>query len=95
MALVGGIDDGEVGDLLVIVVAVDVELVVVDANPGIGVAADYGDLDGGEQDVGGGDVEGEDGGILDGEAGLFGLEDDPDDEDHDEDEEGDDEECGA
>lgn len=56
VALVDGVDDGVVGDLLVVVGAVDVELVVVDADLGVGVAGVDGDLDGGGDDVGGGDV---------------------------------------
>lgn len=78
VALVDGVDDGVVGDLLVVVGAVDVELVVVDADLGVGVAGVDGDLDGGGDDVGGGDVEGEDGGVLEDEAGLLRLENGPD-----------------
>lgn len=88
VALVDGGDDGVIGDLLVVVGGVDVHPVVVDADAGIGVAGVDGDLDGGGDDVGGGDVEVEDGGVLEGEAGLLGLEDGPHHEDDEEEHEG-------
>lgn len=95
VALVDGGDDGVVGDLLVVVGGEGVEFVVVDADLGVGVAGVDGDLDGGGDDVGGGDVEGEDGGVLEDEAGLLGLEDGPDQEDHEEEDEVEDEEARA
>lgn len=89
MALVGGGDDGGDGDLLVAVGGVDEEAIVVDADAVVGVAGVEGDLQHGGEGVGGGDVELGDGGILEGEAGLGGAEDEPD---HQDDEEDDDDE---
>ncbi|GER41841.1 hypothetical protein STAS_18573 [Striga asiatica] len=85
VALVDGRDGGGVGDLLAVVGGVGGEAVVVDADSGVGVVG------GGGDDVWGGDVEGEDGGVLEDESGLVGLEDGPDYED----EEDEDEESGA
>lgn len=87
VALVDGRDGGVVGDLLAAVGGVDVHVVVVDADARVGVARVDGDLDGGGDDVGGRDVEVEDGRILEGEAGLLGLEDGPDEEDDEEEDE--------
>ncbi|CAH9079906.1 unnamed protein product [Cuscuta europaea] len=87
VALVNGRDDGVVGDLLVMVGGVDVEVVVVDSDAAVGVVGGDGDLDGGGEDVGGGDVVVEDGGVLEDEVGLPGLENGPDEEDEEEDDE--------
>ena len=87
VALVDGRDDGVVGNLLAVVGGEGVEFVVVDADAGVGVAGEDGDLEGGGDDVGSGDVEGEDGGVLEEEPGLFGLEDGPHQEDDQEEEE--------
>ncbi|KAL1821213.1 hypothetical protein ACET3Z_016082 [Daucus carota] len=96
VALVGGEDGGEVSDLLAPVGGEDVELVVVDSDFAVGVSGVDGDLEVGGEEVGdGGDVEGVDGGVLEGEAGLFGLENGPDDEEGEEADEEDDEEDGA
>lgn len=59
MALINRRNNGVVGDLLVVVGGVGVELVVVNTDPGVGIAGVDGNLDGGGDDVRGGDVEGE------------------------------------
>ncbi|GER33770.1 eukaryotic translation initiation factor 3subunit A [Striga asiatica] len=74
VALVGRRDCREVGDLLATVGGVRVEGLVIDADFGVWVAGRHGDLDGGRDDVGGRDVELEDGGVLEGECGLRGPE---------------------
>lgn len=86
VALVGGRQQRWEGDLLAVVGSVDVDSVVVDSDPLVGVAGGEGDLDGGGEGAGGGEVEGEDGGVLEDEMGLGGLEDEPDEEDEEEDE---------
>lgn len=87
MALINTVDDSIVSHLLTMIRRVDVELVVVDADSGVGVVGVDGDLDGRGDDVGRGDVEVEDGRVLEDETGLSGLEDGPDDEDDEEDDE--------
>lgn len=77
VALVHRGDDGVVGDLLVVVGGVNVHSVVVDADFRVRVAGVHGDLDGGGDDVRGGDVEVEDGRVLEGKSGFFGLENGP------------------
>lgn len=95
VALVDGLDGGEVGDLLAVIDGVGVEIVVVDADFAIRVTGGNGDLKvGGEEDRGG-HVEGVDGGVLEGEPWFLGLEDGPCDEESKEDDEGEDEESGA
>lgn len=86
VALVGRRQQRGEGDLLAVVGGVDVDPVVVDPDPLVGVAGGEGDLEGGGEGVGGGEVEGEDGGVLEDETGLGGLEDEPDEEDEEEDE---------
>nr|GMC88790.1 hypothetical protein F511_29086 [Ipomoea batatas] len=63
VALIDGGDDGVIGDLLVAIGGEDVEVVVVNSDPGIRVPGGDGDLESGGEDVGGGDVEVEDGGF--------------------------------
>lgn len=81
------------GDLLVLVGGVDVEAVVVDADAVVRVSGGDGDLEGGGEEIRGGEVEGENPGVLQVELGFGGAEDEPDDEDREEDE--DDEEGDA
>nr|GMD86721.1 hypothetical protein F511_29086 [Ipomoea batatas] len=76
VALVYRRDNGVIGDLLVVVGGEGVELVVVDADAAVGVVGGDGDLDGGGEDVGGGDVEVVDGGFSGGfwfSGGLGGI----------------------
>lgn len=73
VALVDRRDGGEVSDLLVVVGGVDVHPVIVNADFRVGIAGEDGDLDGGGDDVGSGDVEAEDGGVLEDESGFLGL----------------------
>lgn len=87
VALVESGDDGAESDLLVPVDGVDVELVVVDSDPAIGVAGGDGEEEIGGEEAGDGGVEGVDGDVLEEESGLRGPEDGPDDEDREEDEE--------
>lgn len=92
VALVDGRDDGGVSDLLVVIGGVDFHSVVVDADLGVGVVGVDGDLQGCGDDVGGGDGEIEDSGVLEGEGGFLGLETGPDEEDGQQDDEGENEE---
>lgn len=95
VALVNRLDAGEVSNLLVVVRGEGVESIVVDADPVVRVMGGDGDLEvGGEEDRGG-DIEGVDGGVLEGESGFPGLEDGPCDKESKEDDEGQDEESGA
>nr|GMD92037.1 hypothetical protein DM860_003399 [Ipomoea batatas] len=71
VALVYRRDNGVIGDLLVVVGGEGVELVVVDADAAVGVVGGDGDLDGGGEDVGGGDVEVVD--VNQGALSSFGL----------------------
>ena len=65
-------------DLLVVVNGIDIEPVVVDADLVVWVARREGDLEAGGEEVGGGDVEGVNGGVLEDEFWLCGLEYGPD-----------------
>ncbi|KAA8518468.1 hypothetical protein F0562_015942 [Nyssa sinensis] len=95
VALVSRWYGGVVCDLLVAVASVDVEFVVVDADLVVRVPRVDGDLDVGGEIIGGGDVEGEDGGVLKDEAWFPGLEDGPDDEDEEEEDEVDNQKSSA
>ena len=75
--LEGRLDDGTESDLLVPVDGEDVEAVVVDSDVVVRVPGGDGDLNAGGEEVCGGDVEEEDGGILDNEFGLCGLKNGP------------------
>lgn len=77
MALIGGWDLRTECDLLVAVNGVDIEFVVVDADLVVWVARREGDLEAGGEEVGG-DVEGVNGGVLEDEFWLCGLEYGPD-----------------
>lgn len=78
VALVDRRNSGEVSDLLAPVGSVNVEFVVVNTNFVIRVSGRDRNLEvGGEEVWNGGDVEGVEGGVLDYEAGFFGLEDGP------------------
>lgn len=77
VALVGRLNDGTESDLLVPVNGVDVEAVVVDADLVVRVPGGDGDLDTGGDKVSGGDIEDEDGGVLDDEFGLCRLKNRP------------------
>nr|GMD41638.1 hypothetical protein Csa_6G454480 [Ipomoea batatas] len=78
VALVHRRDSGGEGDLLVAVDGEDGEAVVVNPDVVVRVAGFDGDLDGGGEDVGGGDVEVEDGGVPEIKPGLLRLENRPD-----------------
>lgn len=67
------------GDALVLVLGVGVEPVVVDADAVVGVAGGDGDLELGGEEVGLGEVELDDLGVLEVEPGLGGPEDEVDD----------------
>lgn len=95
VALVHRLDSGKVSNLLVMVRRKDVKSVIVDADPVIRVMGGDGDLKVGRKKDRGGDVEGVDGGVLEGESGFPGLKDCPCDKERKEDEEGEDEESGA
>lgn len=95
MTLVHRRDGGVISDLLAPVGGVGVRSVVVNAYVVVGVAGEDGDLDGGREDVWGGDVEIEDGGVLEDETGFVGLENGPYDEDYEEDEKEEDYKGGA
>lgn len=100
MALVGRRQHRAQRDLLVPVRRVDVHPLVVNSDAVVGVAGGERDLHGEGEGVGGeggprrrlgacavgGEVEGEDGGVLEDKVGLGGPEDDPDEEDDEEDE---------
>lgn len=75
MALVGGLDDGGEGDLLVVVGSVDVETIIVDSDAVVGVAGRDGDLEVGGEGAGGGGVELVGGRLLEEEARLSGAQD--------------------
>lgn len=91
VALVCGWYGGVVGDLLVAVGGVSVELIVIYTDFGVGVTGGDGDLEVGGEEVGvRGEVEVVNSGVLEGKTGFFGLEDGPYDEDSEEDEEEDD-----
>lgn len=79
VALVEGRDPVGEGDLLGLVGGVDVEAVVVDADAVVGVAGGDGDLELGGEEVGLGEVELDDLGVLEVEPGLGGPEDEVDD----------------
>lgn len=86
VTLVSGRKEGGEGDLLVVVGGVDVDLVVVNADSGVGVAGGEGDLEVGGEGVGGaGEVEGVHGGVLEDEMWFGGSEDEPYEEDEEED----------
>lgn len=71
MVLIEGGDGGFGSDPLAFVGGVEDELVVVDAELGVGVVGLEGDLDGGVEEGGGaGEVELVDIGLLEGEVGL-------------------------
>lgn len=89
MALVAGREAGGDGDSEVLVVGVDVETVVVDADAVVFVVGGEGDLQGGVEGGVGVELELGDGDVAKVESGLGGTEDEEDDQD---DEEGDDEE---
>lgn len=87
VAQVAGREQGAGGDLLTVVAGVGHEVVVVDPDAIVRVAGREGDLeDGGEEGGVDGEVELDEGGVLEVEAGLGGAEDEPDDEDDEEDE---------
>jgi len=88
VALVGRRDGGAEGDLLVAIGGVHVEPVVVDADLVVGVSGGDGDLEVGGQEVRGGEIEGVDGGVLEDEPGLVGLEDGPHEKHHHQNDEG-------
>jgi hypothetical protein len=77
------------------VVSVHIGFVVVDADAAVGIVRVDSDLDGGGEDVRGGDVEIEDGGVLKDEMRFVRLENRPNEEDDKEYEEEEDEECCA
>ena len=86
VALVAGGERRGGGDPLSLVGCKGVELVVVYADAVVEVAGVERDLHDGGEEVGAcGEVELEDGGVLEVELGLGGAEDEPDDEDDDED----------
>lgn len=68
--LVEGRDGGCQRDLLVVVGGVDVQALVVDAHPVVRISRRQGHLEIGGEEIGGGEVEGEDGGIMERELGL-------------------------
>lgn len=102
VALVDGRQRGGDGDLLVLVGGVDVEAVVVDPDPVVGVARGDGDLEHGREEGGGrgcrrgvcGKVELAERGVLEEEARVGRAEDEVDDERDDGDDEGEGEEEG-
>lgn len=94
MALVGGGDEVREGNLLAAVGGVGVEFLIVDADLVVGVAGGDGDLDVDGEDIRGGDVEGVDGGVLEDEAWVLGLEDCPHQEYDEEDDEEEDKQSG-
>ena len=77
VALVCRLDEDGESNLLAAVGGVGVELVVVDPDLVVRVAGGDGDLDVGGQKVRVGDVEGVDGGVLEDESRLLGLQDCP------------------
>lgn len=86
MALISGGQQCGEGDLLAVVGGVDVDSVVVNADSVVRVSRGDRDLEGGGEEICGGEVEGVDGGVLEDEMWLGGAEDDPYDEDDEEDE---------
>lgn len=95
VALIDRRYNGVVGDLLAVVGGVDVQLVVVDSDLGVGVTGVNGDLEGGGDDVRRRDGEVEDGGVLEDETGFFGLKDGPCYQENHQDDEAEDEKSGA
>ena len=77
VALIVRLNDGTESDLLVPVDGVDIEAVVVDSDLVVRVPGGDGDLDTGGDKISGGDVEEEDGGVLDDEFGLCRLKNGP------------------
>lgn len=72
---------GVVRDLLAPVGGKDVEFIVIYSNFVVGISRIYSDLEVGGEEIGnGGDVKSIDGGVLEDEAGFFGLQHSPDDE---------------
>lgn len=80
VALVGRRERRREGDLLVPVGDVEVEVVVIDPDPAVGVVGGDGDVEARGEDVGDGSVEGVDGHVLEDEPGLVGVEDGVDEE---------------
>lgn len=72
---------GVIRNLLVVVGGVNIHLVVIYAYVAIGITGVNGGLNRGGEDVRGGDIEDEDGGVLEDETGFFGLKNGPNDED--------------
>lgn len=97
VALVAGWEGSGGGDALGVVEEEGVEAVVIHADAVVGVAGGEGDLEDGEEDwvgAGAGEVELEEGGILEAECGLGGAEGKPDDEDGEKDGDDENEEAG-
>ncbi|GAB2222401.1 hypothetical protein Drorol1_Dr00013618 [Drosera rotundifolia] len=82
-----------IGNLLVAIDHIDVRGVVVDAYVVVGIVGVNCDLEYRGEDVGGGQVEGENRRVLEGELGFLGLQDGPGDKEDEEDDEADDEEA--
>uniref|UniRef100_A0A0A9GTR3 Uncharacterized protein n=1 Tax=Arundo donax TaxID=35708 RepID=A0A0A9GTR3_ARUDO len=89
VALVGDGKRGGDGDLEAAVLGEGVDAVVVDADAVVGVARRQRDLHGDGEVGGGGDVDADDGDVVEVEARLAGAEDQPDDEHDEEDDEDD------
>lgn len=85
MPLIKGWKGRVKGYLLALVGDINPEAIVVDADLGVGVCGDEGELDGGVDELWiGGEVELVDLGLLEGEAGLGGVEEEVDEEDEEE-----------
>ncbi|KAA8516802.1 hypothetical protein F0562_017088 [Nyssa sinensis] len=95
VTFVSGWNGGHVCDLLAVVGGEDVEFIVVNPDVIVRVSGGDGDLEVGGEEVGGGDVEGVDGGILEDELWLFGLQNGPNDENDEEEDEVEDEKSSA
>jgi len=77
VALVCGWYGCEICDLLAPIDGINIEFVIVNPNFVIRVSGGDGDLDGSGEEGGGGDIEGVDGGVLEDETRLSGLQDSP------------------
>ncbi|CAK9180592.1 unnamed protein product [Ilex paraguariensis] len=78
VTLINGLYADSISDLLAAISGVDGESVVVNSDIIIRVSRNDGDLDVGAEDVGCGDVQAVDGGVLEDKTGFFGLQNRPD-----------------
>lgn len=94
MALISSGQRSAVGDLLVTISSIEVELIVVDTDFVIRITGRDGDLKAGGEEIGIGDVEDVNGGVLEDELRFSGTKNGPNKKDSDESDEEEDEDAG-